>query len=192
MKTPISQVLSQTFLLIVQFSKTNLKTLSWMFFMNGRICGFCVIFFQCSINQFPKYRHLRKAIAARLLINFTFVLQRISKWKFLIISCYTEVLFPRYSESNRTHIFVEQTVQSVQKYSEKKFQEGKCSSPKTKEYFRKKMFVIDLLRLFSIVLLSHFSCANEATQPEADKLKKDNGFICSRGDSIITSRGCLR
>ena len=92
----IKQVLSQTSLLIVQFSKAYLKTLSWTFFLNGRICGFCVISFKCSINQFLEYCHLTQAIAARLLNNFTFVLKRISKWKFLIIFCYTELLFPRH------------------------------------------------------------------------------------------------
>ena len=50
MKAPISQVLLQTSLLIVQFSKSYLKTLSWTFFMNGRICGFCEMSFKCSIN----------------------------------------------------------------------------------------------------------------------------------------------
>ena len=50
-KAPIIYVLLQTFVLIVQFSKTYLKTLSWTFFMNGRIYGFYVISFKCSINQ---------------------------------------------------------------------------------------------------------------------------------------------
>ena len=104
--------------------------------MNGRICGFCVISFNCSINQFLEYCDLTKVIAARLLTNFTFVLQRISKRKFVIIFCSTEVLFSRHSESNRTHIFLEQVVQSLQKisfyeYSRKNSQEGKCSSPRS-------------------------------------------------------------
>ena len=111
----IKQVLSQTSLLIVQFSKAYLKTLSWTFFLNGRICGFCVISFKCSINQFLEYCHLTQAIAARLLNNFTFVLKRISKWKFLIIFCYTELLFPRHPGSKQIHIFMEEAVQSVQK-----------------------------------------------------------------------------
>ena len=111
----IKQVLSQTSLLIVQFSKAYLKTLSWTFFLNGRICGFCVISFKCSINQFLEYCRLTRAIAARLLNNFTFVLKRISKWKFLIIFCYTELLFPRHPGSKQIHIFMEEAVQSVQK-----------------------------------------------------------------------------
>ena len=111
----IKQVLSQTSLLIVQFSKAYLKTLSWTFFLNGRICGFCVISFKCSINQFLEYCRLTQAIAARLLNNFTFVLKRISKWKFLIIFCYTELLFPRHPGSKQIHIFMEEAVQSVQK-----------------------------------------------------------------------------
>ena len=111
----IKQVLSQTSLLIVQFSKAYLKTLSWPFFLNGRICGFCVISFKCSINQFLEYCHLTQAIAARLLNNFTFVLKRISKWKFLIIFCYTELLFPGHPGSKQIHIFMEEAVQSVQK-----------------------------------------------------------------------------
>ena len=111
----IKQVLSQTSLLIVQFSKAYLKTLSWTFFLNGRICGFCVISFKCSINQFLEYCRLTQAIAARLLNNFTFVLKRISKWKFLIIFCYTELLFPRHPGSKQIYIFMEEAVQSVQK-----------------------------------------------------------------------------
>ena len=43
------------------------------------------------------------------------MLQSISKWKCLIIFCYTEVLFLRHSEANRTHIFLEQAAQSVWK-----------------------------------------------------------------------------
>ena len=50
MKASIRQALLQTFLLIVQFSKTYSKTPSMTFFMNGRICGFCVITFKNSIN----------------------------------------------------------------------------------------------------------------------------------------------
>ena len=127
--------------------------------MNGRICGFCLISFMCSINQFLEYRHLTKVIhCSKVFDNFTFVLQRISKWKFLIIFCHTEVLFPRHSnkESNRTHIFLKQAIQSVQKtffykYSEKKFQESKYSSPRSTQYFRKKMFVMEFV-LFSIML----------------------------------------
>ena len=85
--------------------------------MNGRICGFCIISFNFSINQFLEYCDLTKVIAARLLTNFTFVLQRISKRKFVTIFCYTEVLFSRHSESNRTHTFLKQAVQSLQKIS---------------------------------------------------------------------------
>ena len=114
MKVPISQVLLQTSLLIVQFSKTYLKTLSWTFFMNGRICCFSLISFKCSINYFLEYRHMTKLIAARLLTNFTFELQRISKWKFLIIFSYTEVLFPRH--------YLEEAVQSFQKTFCRNFQ----------------------------------------------------------------------
>ena len=94
------RVLLQTSLFKVQFSKTYLKTLSQTFFMNGRISGFCVISFNCSINQFLEYCDLTKVIAAGLLTNFTFVLQRISKRKFLFIFCCTKVLFPRHSEPN--------------------------------------------------------------------------------------------
>ena len=133
--------------------------------MNGRICDFCLISFKCFINQFSSVPstsslsiacHLTKAIAARLLTNFTFVLQRISKWKFLFIFCYTEVLFSRHSESNRTHIFLEQAVQSLQKisfyeYSGKNSQEGKCSSPRSRQCFRKKIYVMKSV-LFSVML----------------------------------------
>ena len=164
MKIPISQVVLQTSLPIVPFSKTCLKTLSWTFFYERKhlwlLCNLFQVFhqltFKFSINQIVEYRDLTKAIAARLLTNFTFVFQRISKRKFQIIFCYTEVLFPRHSESKRTYLFLEQAVQSIQKisfqkYSGKKFQEDKCSSPKSKQYFRKKMSVMELA-LFSVML----------------------------------------
>ena len=129
--------------------------------MNGRICGFCVISFNCSINQFLEYCDLTKVIAARLLTNFTFVLQRISKRKFVIIFCSTEVLFSRHSESNRTHIFLEQAVQSLQKisfyeYSGKNSQEGKCSSPRSRQCFRKKIYVMKSV-LFSVMLWGSYA-----------------------------------
>ena len=91
------------------------------------LCNFLQVFhqlaFKCSISSIPEDRDPTKVIAARLLTNFTFVLQRIFKWKFLIIFCYTEVIFPRYSESNRTHIFLEEAAQSVQKISFQKYSE---------------------------------------------------------------------
>ena len=110
MKTPISQVLFQTS--CSQYSLIK-HTEKYSFFINGRICGFCVI--KRSIKKFLEYLDLTKANAARLFTNYTFVLQSISKWKFLIIFYCTEVLLPRDSESNRTHIFLEQAGQSVQK-----------------------------------------------------------------------------
>ena len=55
-------------------------------------------------SQLLEYRDLTKVIAARLLTNYTFVLQRISGCKFLIIFCYTEQLLPRNSEFGRTLI----------------------------------------------------------------------------------------
>ena len=68
----------------------------------GCIWGSCEISFKGSINQFFERSGLTKVIAARLLTNFTFVLQRIFEQKFLTIFCYTEFLFPRHSESDRT------------------------------------------------------------------------------------------
>ena len=68
------------------------------------MCDFCEISFKCSINQLLDYSDLTKFITAKLLTNFTFALQRIPEWKFLIIFCYTELLFARHSESNRTLI----------------------------------------------------------------------------------------
>ena len=122
--------------------------------MNGRIFGFCIISFNFSINQFLEYCDLTKVIAARLLTNFTFVLQRISKRKFVIIFCSTEVLFSRHSKSNRTHIFLEQAVKSLQKiffyeYSAKNFQEGK--GPRSRQCFKKKIYVMKSV-LFSVML----------------------------------------
>ena len=136
--------------------------------MNGRICGFCVISFNSSINQFLEYCDIIKVFAANFLTNFTFVLQKISKRKFVIIFYSTEVLFSRHSESNRTHIFLEQAVQSLQKisfyeYSGKNSQEGKCSSPKSRQCLRKKIYVMKccglcMLRLLSVALVGHFCC----------------------------------
>ena len=71
---------------------------------NGRMCCFCEISFKCSINQLLEYHDLTKFISAKLLTNFTFALQRIPEWQFLIIFCYTELLLPRHSESDRTLI----------------------------------------------------------------------------------------
>ena len=68
------------------------------------MCGFCEISFKCSNNQLLEYRDLTKFIAVKLLTNFTFALQRIPEWQFLIIFCYTELLLPRHSESDRTLI----------------------------------------------------------------------------------------
>ena len=68
------------------------------------MCGFCEISFKCSINQLLEYRDLKKFIAAKLLTNFTFALQRIPEWQFLIIFCYTDLLLPRHFESDLTLI----------------------------------------------------------------------------------------
>ena len=94
-----------------------------------------------------EYRDLTNAIAARLLINFTFVLQQISEWQFLIIFCYTELLFLSHLESDRPLIYSrtnrsESLKNSFQKHSEKNSQEDKRSSPISKQYFRKKMSVM--------------------------------------------------
>ena len=69
------------------------------------MCGFCETSFKCSIDQRLEYRNLAKVIAAKLLTDFTFVLQKISKWQFLIIFCYTELLFLSHSESDRILIY---------------------------------------------------------------------------------------
>ena len=55
MKAPISQVLLQTSLLIVQFSKSYLKTLSWNFFFNERphswvLCNLFQVFHQLAFK----------------------------------------------------------------------------------------------------------------------------------------------
>ena len=129
--------------------------------MNGRICGFCAISFNCPINQVLEYCDLTEVIAGSLLTNFTFVLQSIFKQKFVIIFCSTEMLFSRHSESNRTHIFLEQAVPSLQKisfyeYSGKNSQEGKCSSPRSRQCFRKKMYVMKSV-LFSVMLWASYA-----------------------------------
>ena len=97
MKAPIRQVFLDTSLFIVKSSKRLSAP-------NGGMCGFCEISFKCSIDQLLKYRDLTKFIAAKLQTNFTFTLQRIPEWQFLIIFCYTELLFPSHSESDRTLI----------------------------------------------------------------------------------------
>ena len=60
--------------------------------------------FKCSTDQLLEYRDLKKFIPAEILNNFTSVLERIPEWQFLIIFCYAELLFPMYSESDRTLI----------------------------------------------------------------------------------------
>ena len=109
MKAPIMKVLLKTSLFIVHFSKKYLKKPSRTFFNEKSapdrcICGFCEISFKCSINQPLEYHDLTKVITARILTNFTLVLQRISVWQFLMIFCYTELLFARHSECDRTLI----------------------------------------------------------------------------------------
>ena len=145
---------------IVFFNKQLLKKNRFfhnfhrLLFMHRHICGFCVISLKCSINYFQysikwflEYCYLKKIIAVRLLTNFTFVLWRISKWKF-------KVSFPMHAESE--HIFLEEAVQCLEnffflKYSEKNLQEDKCSSSKSKQYFRNKMSMMELV-LFSVML----------------------------------------
>ena len=63
---------------------------------NDSIWGFC------DLSQ--EFHKLAKVIASRLSANFTFsaMLKRISEWQFLMVFCYTELLFPRNSESDRT------------------------------------------------------------------------------------------
>ena len=85
-----------------------------LLFMHRHICGFCVISLKCSINYFQysikwflEYCYLKKIIAVRLLTNFTFVLWRISKWKF-------KVSFPMHAESE--HIFLEEAVQCLENF----------------------------------------------------------------------------
>ena len=104
MKVPIRQVLLHTSLFIVQFSKRFLKIFYRLSAPNGRMCGFCEIYFKCSVEQLLEYPDLKKFIAAKLLTNFTFMLQRIPEWQILTIFCSIELLFPRHSESDQTFI----------------------------------------------------------------------------------------
>ena len=82
MKAPVRQVFLKTSLFVVHFSKILENTLMDFFnensAPNGRKCGFCEISFKCSINYLLEYGDKTNVIAARLLTNFTFVLQRIS------------------------------------------------------------------------------------------------------------------
>ena len=68
------------------------------------MCGFCKISFKCSMNQLLEYGDLTKFIAGKLLTTFIFAIQRIPEWQFLTIFCYTELLLPGHSESDRTFI----------------------------------------------------------------------------------------
>ena len=73
-----------------------------------------------------------------------------------MIFCYTELLFPRHSESDRTLLSSRLTAQSVYENILKKFsatisQECNCSDPKSKKYLRKKMSVMEVA-LFSATL----------------------------------------
>ena len=105
-KAPIMQVLLHTSMFIVQLSKRYLKNpFQTISFKRTHVWhGACKISFKCSIDQLLEYRDLTQFIAAKLLTNFTFALQRIPEWQFLIIFCYTELLLPRHSESDRTLI----------------------------------------------------------------------------------------
>ena len=145
--------------------------------MNRCICGFREISCNCSINQFLEYCDLTKVIAERLMTNFTFVLQTTSKPKFVIIFCSTEVLFSRDSESNQTHIFLEQAIQSLQKISfinvqENILRKANVVAPDLRNVSGRKCCGLRMPRLFSVALLDRFCCANEATQPEANKQKR--------------------
>ena len=105
MKAPISQVLLHTSLFIAQFSKRYLKNpLQTISSKRKHIMAFAKTSFKCSTDQLLVYRDLKKFIPAEILNNFTSVLQRIPEWQFLIILCYAELLFPMYSESDRTLI----------------------------------------------------------------------------------------
>ena len=74
-------------------------------------------------------------------------------WQFLIIFCYTELLFPRHFESDRTLISSRTSCleKSFLVIFRKNSLEDKRSSPKSKQYFRKKMSVMEFV-LFSIIL----------------------------------------
>ena len=94
-----------------------------------------------------------------------------------MIFCYTEFLFPRYSESDLMLLSSRPTVQSVQKnflkkFSEKISQEYNCSSLKSKQYFRNKISVMPVCLIFSnvenFVCLFSFQRA-PCTQPSASK-----------------------
>ena len=165
-REPFRQVLLQTSLFIIQPNATCLKQLHQLFYKKSAPNGlpaFCEISFKCSINSLLEFSDLTKVIATRLSSNFTFLHQRISEWQYLMIFCYTELLFPRHSESDRTLLPARSTVQSVQqnvfqKYSEKISQEYNRSSPKSKQYFWKKTSVMKFI-LFSITLkVIYFVC----------------------------------
>ena len=97
MKTPISQVvlhaslfkiLHGLFLSKISFKRTHVWLL-WNLFQ--------VLTSSLSTATSQIYR-------SKAFDQFTFVFYKISEWQFLIIFCYTESLFLRHSESDRTHI----------------------------------------------------------------------------------------
>ena len=108
-------------------------------------------------RQLFEYRSLTKVIAARVSTNFTFVLQQISKSQFLILFCYTELLFLSHSESERPLIYSttsrsESLEIFFQKYSEKIPRKANVVAPNLSNIFRKKMSVMKCLCLVFITL----------------------------------------
>ena len=141
MKTSIKQVLLQTSLFIVQFCTRYLKIPSWIFFIKNQPTTDAFEAFVKTLSRVLSTSNinsnLTKVIAAIFLTNFTFALYRISEQKFLMILCYTELLFPIRCESDRTLLSSRLTTQSVQENILKKFlgnisQECNCSDSKSK------------------------------------------------------------
>ena len=119
---------------------------------NGRICGFCEICFKCSINYFLEYNDLTRVVAATSLL----LRSRGSLNNNFQLFCAIQNCYSQYSLNLTERSFLlKQAVQIVQKnyfqkYSEKNFRQDKDSSPKSKQYFRKKMFAMGFV-LFSVM-----------------------------------------
>ena len=174
------------------YNKMFGNTLMDVFFIKNQFQTDPFEAFVKSFSRVLSTSSLSTAIAARLLTNFTFVMQTISEYKFLMIFCCTKLLFPRHSESVRTLLSSRPTAQSVQenflkKFSDKFSQEYNCISPKSKQQFREIMSVMEFV-LFSATLRTlpassvsnHFAIIQTKQHSmKPTNRKKDNGFIYS-------------
>ena len=107
MKAPIRQVRLHTSLCIVQFSKRYLKNPLWTFLMKNQLQTDVCVAFGKSFSSVPLTSSLSTATSQSLSqqsFRLTLLLRSRGSLNVFIIFCYTELFFPRYSESDRTLI----------------------------------------------------------------------------------------